>query len=433
MTGGTVHIVGAGLAGLAAAMRLVGSGREIIVHEIARHAGGRCRSYFEPALGLTVDNGNHLLLSANDNALAFLRTIGSEEKLAGPKEAEFAFADLASGECWLLHPNNGRIPWWILSKSRRVPGTRAVDYLSLIRLLHPKRDQSLGKVIECTGALYERLWRPLFLAALNTDPQEASALLAGAVLHETLARGGRACRPLVASEGLGATFIDPALAYLGRKGTRFCFNHQLRGLEVADEKVRALDFREDVVKLAPNDAVILAVPASVACLILPGVATPTTFRAIVNAHFKLEPPKAFPRILGIIHGTPEWLFAFPDRLSATISAADRWIEAPREVLARKVWDDVAKLIGAEGDMPPWHIIKERRATFAALPEENAKRPAAPTQWPNLFLAGDWTATGLPATIEGAIRSGNTAATLVLTAGSRQSRVVNGSGGRQHRQ
>jgi hydroxysqualene dehydroxylase len=426
MASGTVHIVGAGLAGLSAAVRLVGSGREIVVHELARHAGGRCRSYFEPALGLTLDNGNHLLLSANEAALGFLRTVGSEDKLVGPKEAKFAFVDLAADECWVLHPNEGRIPWWIFSKKRRVPGTLPTDYLAMMRLLNPEQDQSLAKVIDCKGTLYERLSRPLFLAALNTEPREASAFLASTVLRETLARGGRACRPLIAAGGLGPAFIDPALSYLERNGAKVCFAHQLRRLEAADGKVQLLDFREDVVNLGPNDAVILAVPASVAQLILPDIDLPRTFRAIVNAHFKLEPPKDFPRVLGIINGTAEWLFAYPDRLSATISAADRWIETSREVLAEAVWQDVAKLIGAEGDMPPWHIIKERRATFAALPEENAKRPHAPTQWPNLFLAGDWTATGLPATIEGAIRSGKTAADLVLGTGAKRS-ALNGSG------
>ena len=430
MSRGTVHIVGAGLAGLAAAVRLAGAGREIVVYELARHAGGRCRSYFEPALGMTIDNGNHLLLSANDAALAFLRTIGSEDKLVGPDEAEFTFADLASGERWVIHPNNGRIPWWVFSKVRRVPGTKVIDYLPLIRLLRSKPDRKLGEVVACQGPLYERLGRPLFLAALNTDPPEASASLAGAILRETLARGGRACRPLIAQEGLGPAFIDPALAYLERNGATLRFSHQLRQLDLAGDKVEALDFGETAVKLASDDAVILAVPGSVARLILPGIAAPTTFRAIVNAHFKLEPPPGLPKILGVINGMPEWLFAFPGRISATISAADRWIETSREELAQRIWVDIAKLIGATGGPPPWIIVKERRATFAALPEENAKRPPASTKWPNLFLAGDWTATGLPATIEGAIRSGNKAADSVLTIG--RHHAMNGSGKRERR-
>ena len=98
--------------------------------------------------------------------------------------------------------------------------------------------------------------------------------------------------------------------------------------------------------------------------------------------------------------------------STTISAADRLLDVPRETLARKIWDEVAMVAGLPNALPPWQIVRERRATFAATPGENAKRPAAATAWSNLFLAGDWTQTGLPATIEGAIRSGNRAADLV---------------------
>jgi squalene-associated FAD-dependent desaturase len=415
MASGTVHIVGAGLAGLAAAVGLVGTGREIVIHELAPHAGGRCRSYFEPALGLTIDNGNHLLLSANNAALGFLKTIGSEEKLARSDEAAFAFADLATGERWVLRPNKGRLPWWIFFKSRRVPGTQVIDYLSVRRLLHPQRDVSIADLMQCDGPLYKRLWRPLFLAALNTEPPEASAFLAGAVLRETLARGGRACQPLVALGGLGPAFIDPALSYLERHGVVLRFRHQLRRLVLADATINALDFGEDAVSLAPGEAVILAVPAAVAPLLLPGLPAPKAFRAIVNVHFKRKPPQSLPAITGIVNGTAEWLFAFPERLSATISAADRWIGAPREALAKEVWKDLVKLTDLSETLPPWHIIKERRATFAALPKENANRPRSQTRWRNLFLAGDWTATELPATIESAIRSGNEAARLVRTA------------------
>ncbi|HXG78246.1 MAG TPA: hydroxysqualene dehydroxylase HpnE [Methyloceanibacter sp.] len=411
MAGGTVHIVGAGLAGLSAAVGLVGSGRKIVVHEIARHAGGRCRSYFEPALGLTIDNGNHLLLSANRAALAFLKTIGSEGKLAGPPEAEFAFADLATRERWRVRPNDGPVPWWIFSKQRRVPGTRGIDYLSFAKLLRVKEDRPIGDIIACEGLLYDRFWRPVLLAALNAQPPEASSLLAAAVLRETLLKGGQACRPLVAQEGLGPAFIEPALAYLERNGVQLCFGHQLRRLRTLGNRIRTLDFGEDTVELAKNDTVILAVPAAVVALLAPVISTPQSFRAIVNAHFKFELPKSWPKIIGIVNGTAEWLFAFPGRIAATISAADRWIEAPRELMAEKIWGDIVALTGAPRAMPPWIVIKERRATFAALPEENAKRPPAETPWRNLLLAGDWTATGLPATIEGAIRSGNKAAEL----------------------
>jgi uncharacterized protein with NAD-binding domain and iron-sulfur cluster len=95
----------------------------------------------------------------------------------------------------------------------------------------------------------------------------------------------------------------------------------------------------------------------------------------------------------------------------TISAADRLLDIPRETLARKIWGEVAIVAGLPNAMPPWQIVRERRATFAATPAQNARRPGSATAWSNLFLAGDWTDTGLPATIEGAVRSGNRSADL----------------------
>jgi squalene-associated FAD-dependent desaturase len=356
-----------------------------------------------------------LLLSGNHAAIAFLRTIGSLNKLTGPQEAVFVFADLVTGERWRLRPNKGRVPWWILSRARRVPATRAVDYLALSGLLMAGRHQTIGEVIRCAGPLYERLWRPVLLAALNAEPPAASARLAGAVVRESLARGGAACRPLIAADGLGAAFIDPALAYLERHGAVLRFGRQLRRLDLTEDRVRALDFGEDVVALARNDLVILAVPPWVAPNLVPRLTAPKQFRAILNAHFAIAPPQGLPEMLGVINATTEWLFAFPNRISVTVSAADRFNEAPRESLARTIWGEVAALTGIDDRMPRWQIVKERRATFAALPEEDARRPAARTQWCNLILAGDWTATGLPATIEGAIRSGNRAAELVRTA------------------
>ena len=105
------------------------------MHEAAGQAGGRCRSYHDPALDMVIDNGNHLLLSANHAALAFLATIGSADSLVGPPAADFAFADLKSGERWTLRINAGRLPWWIFDAKRRVPGTTPGDYLAFARLL----------------------------------------------------------------------------------------------------------------------------------------------------------------------------------------------------------------------------------------------------------------------------------------------------------
>ncbi|MFL6833305.1 MAG: hydroxysqualene dehydroxylase HpnE, partial [Xanthobacteraceae bacterium] len=332
----TVHVIGAGLAGLAAAVRLAATGTSVVVHEAAGQAGGRCRSYHDPVLDMVIDNGNHLLLSGNRAALDYLETIGARSRLVGPPAAEFAFIDLAGGERWTLRINPGRLPWWILDRSRRVPGTKTREYLTFARLLLASERKTIGETVRCAGPLYERLARPLWLAALNTEPKEASASLAGAVVRETLATGGAACRPLIARDGLGPAFIEPALRFLAERNAKVLFGHRLRTLDYAQDKVAALDFGEDRLAI-PGDSVILAVPPAVAADLVPGLETPSQFRAIVNAHFRLAPPAALAPITGVVNGTIEWLFSFADRLSITISGADRLLDVPRETLARTIW------------------------------------------------------------------------------------------------
>src|SRR5262249_35651299 len=170
---------------------------------------------------------------------------------------------------------------------------------------------------------------------------------------------------------------------------------------------------DDNIAIGLEDAVVLAVPPRPAAALLPGLKTPNEFRAIVNAHFAITPPRDMPPILGVIGGLVEWLFAFPQRLSITIGKGARLVDMPREELASALWQDICKAAGITADMPPWQIVRERRATFAATPEQDALRPKAVTPLKNLFLAGDWTDTGLPATIEGSVRSGDRAADLVI--------------------
>jgi squalene-associated FAD-dependent desaturase len=411
----TVHIVGAGLAGLAAAVKLALTDAKVVVHEATVYPGGRCRSYFDRAIGMTIDNGNHLVLSGNHAVREFAKSIGSDDALVGPKNADFVFADLQSGERWTLRISDGLLPWWIFDKHRRVPGTSALDYLGVAKLLRVADDATVGDVISCSGTLYERLLGPVLLAALNIDPKDGAATLASAVMRETLALGGSACRPLIAREGLSHAFIEPALAHLKTKGGEVRLEHELRALRFDGDRVSQLDFGADTVDLAAGDAVILAVPTHAAASLVPGLTVPQGYRAIANAHFKIDVPAGVPPMQGTIGATTEWLFAFDGRLSVTISAADRLMNVPREELAQTIWSEVAKATGIAAPLPPWQIVRERRATFAATPAENAKRPGARTEWKNLFLAGDWTATGLPATLEGATRSGNRAAAFVSEA------------------
>ncbi len=409
----TVHIIGAGISGLSAAVRLANANFKVHVHEATQQAGGRCRSYFDAATNLTIDNGNHLLLSGNRHAIAYARSIGTETGLVGPKRAQFPFVDLTTGQRWQLDLGDSRLPLWVFNASRRVPDTGLLDYLALMPLIWASPGRLVGDAIPSDGTLYRRLVQPLLLAALNVDPPEGSAGLAGAVVRETLLAGGQACRPLIARDGLSAVLVEPAIKLLQGKGASVQFGHELREFSLAAGSVGELKFGTDTVAIGSGDAVIMAVPPRPAASLLPGLKTPTKFRAIVNAHFRCDPPNDMPPLIGVVGGLVEWLFAFPQRLSVTISNGDRLLEMPREELAQAIWRDICKAAGVQGELPPWQIVRERRATFEATPEQNALRPGAATAYRNLFLAGDWTDTGLPATIEGSVRSGNRAADLVL--------------------
>jgi squalene-associated FAD-dependent desaturase len=408
----TAHVIGAGLAGLSAAVALTLAGFAVTLSEAARQAGGRCRSYRDPQLGLTIDNGNHLVLSGNHAVRAYLATIGASDRLTGPEEARFPFMDVASGARWVLRPNAGRLPWWLFARRRRVPGTTPLEYVALARLMGASPDRTIGQLLPPSGALWDRLLDTFLVSALNTPAQDGSAMLAGAIVRETLAKGGAACRPLIAEPTLSAAFVDPALAWLEARGANVRLGRRLRGFEVTDGAVSGLDFAGGREAVAPGEPVVLAVPAWVAADLIPGLIVPDRHHAIVNGHFLRPGPAGAAPITGVIGGTAEWVFAFPDRLSTTVSAADALAEEDREAVARKLWADVAAVHDLPPELPRWQIVTEKRATFSATPEQEKRRPGCRSPHDNLFLAGDWTRTGLPATIEGAIRSGRTAAAAV---------------------
>jgi squalene-associated FAD-dependent desaturase len=406
-------VIGAGLAGLSAAIALVEAGHAVTLSEAAAQAGGRCRSYLDPQLGVVIDNGNHLVLSGNHGVRDYLATIGASDRLTGPAEARFAFADVRDGARWVLRPNAGPIPWWLFAADRRVPGTRVRDYLALARLMKADAGARIGEVIRTEGALWDRLLDNFLVSALNTPAASGSAALAGAVVRETLAKGGAACRPLIATPTLAAAFVEPALAWLAARGADIRLGRRLRGLAVEGGRVATLDFADGAEPVAADEPVILAVPAWTAVTLLPGLTVPDTHHAIVNAHFLAVPPPSAEPMVGVIGGTAEWVFAFPDRLSVTVSAADHLLDEDRQTLAERLWQDVARVHHLPPALPPWQIVREKRATFAATPEQDRRRPPAATDLDNLWLAGDWTKTGLPATIEGAIRSGKAAAALAM--------------------
>ena len=334
----------------------------------------------------------------------------------------FPFMDIKSGERWRVRPNLGRIPWWIFAKGRRVPDTRLADYFEMRGIAKIEGDKLVTDAMR-RGKLYWRLVEPLAVAALNTHPQAGLARLLGAVMRETLLKGGKFCIPRFPADGLSEALIDPAVAKLRERGAEVRLSSRIDAIRVEDGRVAAIGTTGGQIDIGPDDAVVLAVPPWAAMDLLPGLTAPDHYEAILNLHYKLdadpEGPLAETGFLGVLSGTAEWIFAKKGHISVTVSAANELVDDSADDLAAVVWLNVRDALNLPVEMdleiPLYRVVKEKRATFAATAAQERRRPDARTNVLNLVLAGDWTNTGLPATIEGAIRSGRTAAQILLAA------------------
>lgn len=416
-----VHIIGAGLSGLAAAVRLADAGVKVSLYESARHAGGRCRSFFDRTLERDIDNGNHLIMSGNHAALDFLKRIGSDNALTGPADAAYPFVDVKTGQRWRVRINDGLFPAWVFDAKTRVPDTQLLDYVKAAGIALARKDQTVADIVDKDSVLYKRFWEPLTLAVLNTTPEIGQARLLWSVIRETFLLGGKASRPLAAKEGLGPAFIDPAVTHLTSRGADIRFNARLRAAEFSGGRVAMLDFGEEKIALDERDEAIFAVPPSRLKQLMPDLDPPDDNASILNVHYRTLHPAPLTALgdspfIGMVSSGAHWAFVRGDVVSLTVSASHAigMDETPNQKAADAMWRETQTALDL-GNLPyeAVRVIRERRATPDQSPASVAKRLKPETSFSNLTLAGDHTDTKVPATIEGSIRSGDRAAAIVL--------------------
>lgn len=387
----SIAVIGAGLAGLSCALHLRRAGYPVTVYEATGQAGGRCRSFFDQILHRTVDNGTHLMLGGNCTLDAYVRSIDSGAGLSFLPPS-FTFFDIGSGALRTISVRFGGFPIGFIPDS--------------FRLFASSRNATVSERLS-KSRLFIPLWRPLCESILNTRPEEASAALLSHVLRRILVGGTRAARPRVVIDGLGAALIDPAVRILEREGVSLRYHQRLRGLQ--DGRPVFDGTEED------HAATILALPHHETHRLLPELPEIPS-RCIVNAHFRLDKPAPFPHnapFLGLTGGTAHWIFVRDDVLSVTVSAADALSEYSNEEIAALLWNDVRQALGLNTAPPLVRVVREHRATIAQTPATLRMRPPPGLFRDTLYLAGDWTDTGLPCTIEGALVSGKKAAQALM--------------------
>jgi squalene-associated FAD-dependent desaturase len=417
-----IAIVGAGYAGLAAAVELTRMGVAVEVFEASRTLGGRARVV--EIDGLRFDNGAHILVGAYTETLRLMRLVNSSASVSRhPLRLEYPGEMRLSAPAWLPAPFHMA---WGLVAARGLTLAEKVAAIMFMNDIKAKgfrlaADSSATELLATQPERVRRhLWAPLCLAALNTPVDRASAQVFLNVLRDSLAASREASDLLLPICDLSAMFPDPAAHYLESHG----------GIVHSGSRIEALARRGDGYFLdshGPFAQVVLAVaPYHLPALIagLPELATLSEqvaafeWQPIVTCYLRYAEPISLPwSMIGVADGYAQWLFdlgrlrGLPGTIAAVISARGRHQALGNDELAAHIHEEIARVV--PGLKPPvWsRVITEQRATFACTP--NLSRPQTATALPGVWLAGDYVASDYPATIESAVRSGVQAATSAL--------------------
>lgn len=424
-----VAVVGAGYAGLSAAVELAAAGHAVEVFEASRTLGGRARGV--EAEGRVLDNGAHILVGAYRETLRLMRLVG-----AGPETL------LRRTPLHLEFPGHFRL------KAPRLPaplhlaaallGARGLclgDKFAAIRFMRAMEaggfrlpaDEPVATLLarhRQPEVLRRFLWEPLCIAALNTPADQASARVFLNVLRDSLAAGRAASDLLLPATDFSSLFPEPSATWLEGRGA-----HVRRETRVDAVAGNAGDFTivAGEGRFGPYDKVIAAVaPYHLARLLagMPELAPVLeavhrfAWEPIVTAYLGYPEHVALPcAMAGVADGHAQWIFdrgqlcGQPGLMAAVISAHGRHEALAPEALAERIHAEIAALVPG---LPPFlwqRVITEKRATFACTPD--LARPPAATPVPGIFLAGDYVAGDYPATIEGAVRSGVAAARIAF--------------------
>ena len=435
-----VVIVGGGLSGLAAGVALVSRHIPVLILEQKPYPGGRAYSFSDLATGDIVDNGQHVLIAGYDRTMQFLDTIGSRHHLRVQPRPSLVFHHPERGFRTFrlpklpspLHLLIGVLSSNLLPVADRVRMLRAgLD----IRNCTPHHERSIeGSTIDqwlnSVGQSDESkrsFWEPLAVSIMNEHISSASALLFVRSLRKAFFAGWKGAAMAIPSVGLSSLYVDAAVEYIRARGGDVRCSADVVRVMLHEGTATALQLRDGSV--IETTACLLTVPPNKLRPLLPEplpehlspmLEVPPS--PIVSIHFWFAGEFMQHAMVGLIGKRIQWIFdkrrlnAHPGagpHVSAVISAAHDYVTCSNETLTKIALEDLRAVYGSQvGEPLHTVVIREKRATFSATPPTELVRPGPETGVRNLFLCGDWTSTGYPATIEGAVISGERSAAAV---------------------
>lgn len=441
-------VIGGGLAGLAAAVRIAEAGREVITLEATKAGGGRSRSFHDKVTGREIDNGQHLMMGCYRETLAFLRAIGAPEH---------AIDFQRNLSMTMIKPGGGRIelscpplpaPLHLAAGLLRMRGLGVLHRAAALRaglllrgeIERPDDNETCDAWLRRLGqtrAIRAAFWEPLIWAVLNDDPLVASAAMLVAVIERAFMSTRDDSALGVPRQPLSQIYVDRAVEWIRDRGGEVRFAAAARAIELdGDGRVRGVTLKSG--ETVEANSVITAVPPHALLELLPAAARDhLVFRdvarletsPIVNFWVTLAEPLLDRPFVGLVASPLHWLWdrdrieagrdARASRrsdslLSVTISGARSFVNDQPEALRELLIGELARFFPhAKPEIKAFRVVKEKRATISHAAGTYQRRPAIVSPIPGLLLAGDWVRTGIPATIESAVQSGHQAAAHAL--------------------
>ena len=435
---GRVAVFGAGVSGLSAALALAEQGFAVDVYEAKNFPGGRACSLRDAPSGLTLDNGQHIVMGCYHAFLRLLDRLGTRDRLAESPGLNVDY--VAPGGKWSrLAAANLPAPFHLLAGLLNFGALNTADRWAILRMGLALKFGGLPGDNETVAAWLARngqtpgavraLWEPFCLAALNEPLATASARL----LRETLRRslfGAKSDSAIFFSRvGLSDLFRPEAELYLRATGGGLHYGAQITRLDFSAGGLRAETSRGEPVAA---DYYISTLPSAALRGLLPEDAPlraqleKISPAGILNIHLLCDRKLFAAPFVGLLDSPFHWIFDRSDHLpperqgkeflyAVTMSAAgETWLTRKSDEILAAVLAELGRFfpIAKEAQFLRELVIKTKDATFAATPGAEPARPGPRTPWKNFFLAGDWTNTGLPATLEGAALSGEAAARAI---------------------
>jgi squalene-associated FAD-dependent desaturase len=436
---GRVVIIGGGFAGLTAGVRLSERGYEVHVLERRNHLGGRAYSFIDSKTGDIVDNGQHLFMGCYHHTISFLETIRRLDRLRFQDRPRVDFLDAKGFTSFDCPPFPA--PLHVLAGLLRMKGLGLGDKLRAFNVGRAIKGNgkfspdslTVDKWLDQLGQsdrIKERFWNPMVTATLNQSPDIASARMLRVVLQEAFGTDSKNANIGISRVGLSDLYTGGASDFIRSRGGDVQTGAQVQRLIIERGSVVAVELREG--QRVEADYFISAVPPSALFAILPDELRNKEFSSlarlgsspIVSINLWFDRPVIDREFVGLLGTRCQWIFnkdlILPadkrsNQIAVIISAARDFVDSTKNALVDMALSDLHELLPESRGAEVVHsvIVKEREATLSHSVESDRLRPGPRTSIPNLILAGDWTDTGLPATIESAVMSGDVATQTLL--------------------